>query len=66
MRVRFFDIKWVTDGEAVDLPTEITANVSDLPPGEEESFISENGAEFLSTEYPWLVESFNWEKLPPN
>ena len=43
------DIKWVTDGEVVDLPTEVEVD-DDLDEDEI--------ADYLSDEYGWLVESF--------
>jgi hypothetical protein len=43
------DIKWETDGEVVDLPTEVEVD-DDLDEDEI--------ADYLSDEYGWLVESF--------
>ena len=44
------DIKWVTDGEVVELPTEVEVN-DDL---------SDDGiADYLSDTYGWLVEGFS-------
>lgn len=43
------DIKWVTDGEVVELPTEVEVD-DDLDEDEI--------ADYLSDEYGWLVESF--------
>lgn len=44
------DIKWVTDGEVVDLPTEVEVD-DDLDEDEI--------ADYLSDEYGWLVDSFS-------
>jgi hypothetical protein len=43
------DIKWETDGEVVDLPTEVEVD-DDL---DEDEIV-----DYLSDEYGWLVESF--------
>ena len=44
------NIKWETDGEVVDLPTEV----------EVEDGMSDNEvADFLSDEYGWLVNGFS-------
>ena len=43
------DIKWETDGEVVDLPTEVEVD-DDLD--------EDDIADYLSDEYGWLVESF--------
>ena len=43
------DIKWETDGEVVELPTEVEVD-DDLDEDEI--------ADYLSDEYGWLVESF--------
>jgi len=47
--MRVSDIKWETDGEVVDLPTEVEVD-DDLDEDEI--------ADYLSDEYGWLVESF--------
>ena len=44
------NIKWVTDGEDVDLPTEV-----EVPDNMEDDEI----ADFLSDTYGWLVEGFS-------
>ena len=44
------DIKWETDGEVVELPTEVEVD-DDLDEDEI--------ADYLSDEYGWLVESFS-------
>ena len=43
------DMKWETDGEVVDLPTDVEVD-DDLDEDEI--------ADYLSDEYGWLVESF--------
>jgi hypothetical protein len=44
------DIKWDTDGENVELPTEV-----EIPNDIEDDEI----ADYLSDEYGWCIESFN-------
>lgn len=44
------NIKWVTDGEDVDIPTEV-----EVPDNMEDDEI----ADFLSDTYGWLVEGFS-------
>ena len=48
--MRVTNIKWETDGEVVDLPTEVEVddNLSD-----------DEVADFLSDEYGWLVNGFS-------
>jgi hypothetical protein len=46
------NIKWETDGYAVDLPSSV-----DIPSNVEEEYI----ADYLSDEYGFLVESFEIE-----
>ena len=43
------DIKWVTDGEVVDLPTEVEV---------EDGMSDDEIADYLSDTYGWLVISF--------
>ena len=44
------DIKWETDGEVVNLPTEV-----EVPNGLDDDRI----ADYLSDNYGWLVDSFS-------
>ena len=55
MRVRFFDISWDTDGEDVDLPTDVTLEV------DEDIDLDTQGADELSDEFGWCVFGFNYE-----
>lgn len=56
MFVRFYNIEWDTDGEKVDLPSEITFEVDD-------DFDVENkGADLLSDNLGWCIRTFNFEK----
>jgi len=43
------DIKWVTDGEVVELPTEVEVN---------DDLSDDEIADYLSDTYGWLVEGF--------
>lgn len=52
----FYDIKWDTEGEEVDLPEKASYTVN-------EDFDAENeGADLLSDQYGWLVISFSFKK----
>jgi hypothetical protein len=55
MRVRFYDIKWDTDGENPDLPvaTEIVLD--------DRTNVLLEGADVLSDQYGWCVSSFGFE-----
>jgi hypothetical protein len=55
---RVYDIIWETDGEEIDLPTEV-----ELPRdfGDDDDAI----ADFLSDEYGWLVISYERESVEP-
>jgi hypothetical protein len=44
------DIKWVTDGEVVELPTEVDVD---------DDMSDDEVADYLSDTYGWLVESFS-------
>ena len=44
------DIKWVTDGEVVELPTEVEVN---------DNLSDDQIADYLSDTYGWLVEGFS-------
>jgi hypothetical protein len=47
---KVYDIIWETDGEPVELPTEV-----EIPESVDDDFI----ADYLSDTYGWLVESFS-------
>jgi hypothetical protein len=51
MKLRCFEIDWDTDGEAVDLPTEVVVEV------EEE----DEAADALSDRFGWCVNSLSIE-----
>jgi hypothetical protein len=55
---RAYDIVWETDGEDVDLPTEV-----ELPRdfGDDDDAI----VNYLSDEYGWLVVSYERESVEP-
>ena len=44
------NIKWVTDGEVVELPTEVEVN---------DDLSDDEIADYLSDTYGWLVDSFS-------
>lgn len=48
--MRVTNIKWETDGEVVDLPTEVEV---------EDGMSDDEIANFLSDEYGWLVNGFS-------
>ena len=55
--VNFYNIDWDTDGEEIDLPTDIILTV------DEDAEISLEGADLLSDEYGFCVNSFNFQEL---
>ena len=60
MQVRFFDIDWDTDGESqteLGLPTECVLEVAD------DTELPVDGADCLSNEWGWCVNSFDFEFL---
>jgi hypothetical protein len=57
MKVRFTNIDWETDGEEVNLPTELTLEVDD------DVDLDEDGGDVLSDEYDWLVNGFDYEVM---
>lgn len=57
MNIRFYDIQWDTDGEEVDLPSEVTLEVdADLD-------VAQEGADVLSDKYGWCVFGFQFEEV---
>lgn len=57
MKVRFFNIVWDTDGEAVDLPVEVEMVVDpDLD-------LDEEGCDVLSDTYGWCVIQYEVEVI---
>ena len=50
MSIKVSDIKWVTDGEVVELPTEVEVN---------DDLSDDEIADYLSDTYGWLVDSFS-------
>lgn len=72
MRIRFYDIDWLTDGEDVDLPKEVTMEV-EIPKDEDGRcgghadpwcYLVAHGADILSDKLDWLVKRFYFEFLP--
>ena len=56
MKVRFYNISWDTDSQEVnELPEETTLTVDD------DICVEADGADVLSYEYGFCVESFNFE-----
>lgn len=65
-KVKLFEINYETDGEEVDLPNVIEATLVKMgwTEGEDvdkDDFISIYGADFISNETGWLVNSFSYE-----
>lgn len=66
-KIRIFDIEWDTDGEDVNLPTEVI--IDDLPEDEMKELINNIGwfdddlANELSDRYGWCVYTFNAEVI---
>lgn len=54
-KVKFSNIQWDTDGQEVDLPTEVTLEVDD------DLDIAYEGADVLSDKYGWCVFGFDYE-----
>ena len=55
--VNFYNIDWDTDGEEIDLPTDVILTV------DEDVDVSLGGAGLLSDEYGFCVNSFNFQEL---
>lgn len=56
-KINFYNIDWDTDGEETDLPTDVILTVGE---GIE---VSLEGADLLSDEYGFCVNSFNFQEL---
>jgi hypothetical protein len=66
MTIKLFNIEFETDGEKVDLPSEIVCTPEDMgydesEDGDIESFIDERGADHISDTTGWLVNGFDYE-----
>lgn len=57
MKITITDIEWNTDGEDVELPTEITVNLTKVINKEE---IPDLIAEYLSSNYDFCVINFSY------
>ena len=55
--VNFYNIDWDTDGEEIDLPTDVVLTV------DKDVEVSLEGADLLSDEYGFCVNSFNFQEL---
>ena len=55
--VNFYNIDWDTDGEEIDLPTDVILTV------DEDVEVDLEGADLLSDEYGFCVNSFNFQEL---
>ena len=55
--VNFYNIDWDTDGEEIDLPTDVVLTV------DKDVEVSLEGADLLSDEYGFCVNSFSFQEL---
>lgn len=55
--VNFYNIDWDTDGEEIDLPTDVILTV------DEDIDVFLEGADLLSDEYGFCVNSFSFQEL---
>ena len=58
MKVYVYDIKWETDGHKVKLPKSIIIDIDTK--GLDEEDVIEEINDFLSDEYGWLVNDYNY------
>jgi hypothetical protein len=56
--ILFYNIKWDTDGEKVKLPKRLRVSLDKF---DDEFDFAYEGADYLSDEYGWCVESFEYE-----
>jgi hypothetical protein len=64
MKIRCFDIEWDTDGEEVELPSEVFVDIDIDTEDEDESLetlVNEQGADALSDLHGWCVFGYSWE-----
>jgi len=59
-KYRIYDIVWDDDGDDVELPTEVTMNIS-IADGMD---VDEELGEWLSDEYGYCHFGFNYEIIP--
>jgi len=57
-QIVFYSIDWETDGEKIDLPKNVTVDLSKF---DKDTDFSLEGADFLSNEYGWLVNNFKFK-----
>lgn len=67
-KIKLYDIEYDTDGEDVELPDEIMTTLKEMGWDVEydkeeniEEFVMGNGADYISDQTGWLVESFSIE-----
>ena len=56
-KINFYNIDWDTDGEEIDLPTDVILTV------DVDVKVSLEGADLLSDEYGFCVNSFSFQEL---
>ena len=56
-KIKFYNVNWDTDGKYNNLPTEVLLKV------DEDIDVSLEGADLLSDEYGFCVNSFNFQEL---
>jgi hypothetical protein len=66
MTIKLFNIDYDTDGEEVELPSEIDCTPEDMgydpnEDGDIESFIQERGADYISDTTGWLVNGYEYK-----
>ena len=58
MKIIITNISWDTDGEDIELPTELYLNFSDMSKEDiDDDFLSD----YLSDTYGWRHNGFDWE-----
>ena len=58
MKIIITNISWDTDGEDIELPTELYLNFSDMSKEDiDDDFLSD----YLSDTYGWCHNGFDWE-----
>jgi hypothetical protein len=66
VKVKASDIGWETDGEEVDLPSEVELEIYDLPFENDKEwldYIHDEVVDALSNQYGWLVKHVHWEEV---
>ena len=63
VQIECYNIDWETDGEPVELPDSVIIELEEDKDLTLPELVDERGADALSDEYGWLVNSYRWREV---